>query len=139
MDNAVYAFLNKPKWLLAEIRKTEAEIEGLRLSMYPSGIRYDVEKVVSSPVDPMPRYAVRMDELQDQLRALRVAHMEAQDAICTATKNMTQFEQEVIMLRYVALWSWSRINMDTGKGRATVFRAHKSAQKKVKKYLDDTK
>jgi len=137
MDNIVYEFLMKPRRILTQIRRAEAQLEGLRLSLYPSAIRYDTDKVMSSPSDPMPQYAVRVDEIQDQLKKLRLEYINAQDDICTATLRMSQIEQEVIMLRYVAHYSWRRIIHETGKSEATVFRAHRRAQKYLKKYLDN--
>ena len=50
----VYDFLCKPRNIKSEIRRAEAERENLRLRMYPSAVRYDTDKVQSSPVDPMP-------------------------------------------------------------------------------------
>ena len=138
MDNAVYEFLMKPRRILTQIRRAEAELEGLRLSLYPSAIRYDTDKVISSPSDPMPQYAVRVDEIQERLNILRLEYIKAQDEVCTATLRMPQFEQEVTMLRYVAHYSWRRIIAETGKSEATVFRAHRRAQRFLKKYLETT-
>ena len=136
MTDAVFDFLMKPRRILTQIRRAEAELEGLRLSLYPSAIRYDTDKVISSPSDPMPQFAARVDEIQERLKKLRLDYINAQDDICKATLRMSQIEQEVVMLRYVAHYSWRRIIAETGKSEATVFRAHRRAQRYLKKYLE---
>ena len=77
----IYDFLGKPRCIKSALRRAEAEQDNLRLSMYPSAVRYDTDKVQSSPVDPMPRYAEKMDELQTRIKRLWLQLNDAQDDI----------------------------------------------------------
>lgn len=133
----VRAFLDRPKNLLSEIRRVQSRIEGLRLSMYPSGIRYDTDRVMSSPSDPMPRYAAEVDELQDSLKALMREYSNAQDDICSAVlkAGMTNMEQDVIMLRHVAFYSWTRIAAEESRSIRWMTKVHKMAVRKLEKYF----
>ena len=67
MTEAVYKLLTKPRKIRGQIKKAEAEMEGLKLSMLPGAIRYDKDKVQASPQDPMAQYAVRLDELERKI------------------------------------------------------------------------
>lgn len=44
MTEAVYKLLTKPRKIRGQIKKAEAEMEGLKLSMLPGAIRYDKDK-----------------------------------------------------------------------------------------------
>ena len=71
MKEAVYRVLTKPKRIRAQITKSEAEMQGLRLSMLPGAIRYDKDKIQTSPDDPMTKYAARMDDLTRKITELK--------------------------------------------------------------------
>lgn len=48
----------------AEALSVQMQIDELRSSLLPSGIRYDTDKVQTSPADQMLEIAARVDELQ---------------------------------------------------------------------------
>lgn len=129
----IYDFLYTPRNILTRIRAKQSELEGLRLSMYPSAVRYDKDKVISSPSDPMPRYAERFDELQTTIKQLQTQYMEAQDAITKVALSLNGIEQEVIMLRYVAQMPWNKIALELNRTERWMFIIHKRAVRKLEK------
>jgi DNA-directed RNA polymerase specialized sigma subunit len=130
-DKEIYRFLNRPRNLLAQIRATQQRIDATRLSMYPSAIRYDTDKVMSSPSDPMPRYAERIDHLERELARLRDEYYKSQDNILDATMCLTDKEQELIMLKYVGFKTWKQIMVELHIGRTWAFELHRKAVKKL--------
>jgi DNA-directed RNA polymerase specialized sigma subunit len=51
-----------------EIQQFEERIEEQRYSLLPSGIRYDVDKVQTSPDDPMMRVYAEIDKLERKIK-----------------------------------------------------------------------
>ena len=70
----IYDFLYKPKNILTELRREQSRLEGFQQTMYPSGIRYDTDKVISSPRDLMPEYAAKVDEILDTIKKLKLEY-----------------------------------------------------------------
>lgn len=67
--------MNKAKALLYQVRDEQKEINIIReqiaqaeLALLPSAIRYDQDKVQSSPSDPMIRMAEKVERYEGQLR-----------------------------------------------------------------------
>ena len=87
MKESVYKALTKPKRIRAQIRKAEAEMEGLKLSMLPGAIRYDKDKVQLSPEDPMAKYVVRLDELERKIASLQMDYLDAQGIPAAITSS----------------------------------------------------
>lgn len=131
----IFKFLNRPRYISVQLRMAEAELDGLRYSAYPSAIRYDTDRVITSPHDPMPAYAAKVDEIQTRIKGLTEALVEAQDAIVDVTYDLPYLEQEVIVLRYVGRWNWKRIAMDLGKTEDWMFKTHRRAIKDLEKKL----
>lgn len=59
------------------IRRKTLEVEELRASLLPSAIRYDKDRVQTSPSDPLPDVMARIDELEREIRELRSTKAEA--------------------------------------------------------------
>lgn len=130
----IYDFLNRPRNILTEIRREEARLKGLRLSMYPSAIRYDADKVQSSPSgDMMPRYAAEVDDIQDRIKQLRKEYVEAMDDITDLAIKLEGVEQNVIMYRYVAQMSWDAIARKLDRTLDAVHKIRRRAVKKLEK------
>ena len=125
----IYDFLNEPRRIKSQIVIAEKDLADLRLSMYPSAVRYDTDKVQSSPSDPMPRYAERVDELQRRIKQLQIKYLEARDEIANVAIHLEYKQQEVIMLRYVARCSWRMIAFELG--------CHRKAVKNLEKKYPD--
>ena len=133
----IYDFLNRPRRIKAQILIAEKDLADLRLSMYPSAVRYDTDKVQSSPSDPMPRYAERVDDLQRRIKELQHKYLDASDDIANVALHLDYKEQEVIMLRYVAQCSWRMIAFEMGCTEDWVFKLHRKAVKNLEKKYPD--
>jgi len=67
--------MNKAKALLYQVRNEQREINIIReqiaqaeLAVLPSAIRYDLDRVQSTPDDPMLRMAEKLERYEGQLR-----------------------------------------------------------------------
>jgi len=133
----IYDFLNRPRCIKSAIRRAEAEQENLRLSMYPSAVRYDTDKVQSTPVDPMPRYAEKMDELQTRINKLWIQLNDAQDDIIDkmlkASYQLTPIEQDVIVLFFIGNKTVRWIGFELGRTERGIYKIRKRAMRKLEK------
>ena len=102
MTQKVYDILTKPKVIRAQIRKAEAEREGLRLSMLPPAIRYDIDKVQTSPQDPFVQYAARFEEIERRIALLQIDYLNAQDDVVSLANKLEEPQSTIITLRFVS-------------------------------------
>lgn len=103
-----------------EIGVLEKKEQYQRLSMLPGAIRYDKDKVQSSPEDPMLKFAERISEIEE-LKRVRYEKLLAQNVIAeTILNNMkTPKLRTLLYLRYIEggvqyRYSWSEVAMDLG-------------------------
>ena len=105
--------------------------------MYPSAVRYDTDKVQSTPVDPMPRYAEKMDELQTRINKLWIQLNDAQDDIIDkmlkASYQLTPIEQDVIVLFFIGNKTVRWIGFELGRTERGIYKIRKRAMRKLEK------
>lgn len=125
MTQEVYTLLSLPKRIRAEIQRTEAEIEGLRISMLPGSMRYDKDIVQTSPQDPMAQYAVRMDRLLTRITKLKRAYLEAQDEVMEICKQLDSPQSEIISMRFISSYSFEVIAEKVSLSERQMFRYYR--------------
>ena len=133
MTEAVYKLLTKPRKIRGQIKKAEAEMEGLKLSMLPGAIRYDKDKVQSSPQDPMAQYAVRLNELERKIEDLQTEYLEAQDDVVAVANELTSPGDVIITLRFISGWDFQSIAKEISMSERQMFRHYKVAQEELTK------
>ena len=62
-----YAFFGKPRAYDNKIKRIESTIEGLRSCLLPGGIRYDKDRVQTTPSDKMTEIVCRITDLEKEL------------------------------------------------------------------------
>ena len=65
-----YAFLQQIRRKETEIRRKQLQHDELQSCLLPGAIRYDVDKVQSSPEDPMGKIFAELDDLERQIAEL---------------------------------------------------------------------
>ena len=65
--NEVYAFFGRPRLHDNKIKRIEVTLDELRSCLLPGGIRYDKDRVDSSPKNQMEEVMARIDELEREL------------------------------------------------------------------------
>jgi len=133
MTEAVYKLLTKPRKIRGQIKKAEAEMEGLKLSMLPGAIRYDKDKVQASPQDPMAQYVVRLDELERKIEDLQTEYLNAQDEVVAAANELTSPGDVIITLRFISGWDFQSIAKEISMSERQMFRHYKVAQEELTK------
>lgn len=126
MTEQVYLFLTAPKKTKAEIACQDEKIENLRMMMLPSAIRYDKDKVQTSPQDPMIKYIERLSEMEEKRKALFDRYLSEQDAIEAEINKLDDiYVRQVLTMRYISCKCWKDIVKQMPFAERAVFKFHK--------------
>ena len=127
MTDRLHTMLTKPGRIRARIREEELRKERLYYSLLPSGIRYDAEKVKSSPRDPMPAYIAEAEEIDELIRSLKDMLREAENEILSAIVVLDVTEALIIRYRYVDGLSWEKVAREVNYSRRHMFRIYRES------------
>lgn len=95
------------------IRRITLQIEELESSLLPQGIRYDKDKVQTSPEDTLSKIAGRISDLEKQrtqlVRERRLLLLEIQDALDQLTSEQEQIVLEAYYLSRMSMMEISEM------------------------------
>lgn len=102
MTDSVYALLYEPRRIDQQIGRINAKIRSLRDSLALSGVRYDIDRVQSSPSDRMSAVTAEIDALEHRRDALVDARMKAVEQIEEAVNSLSdETERTVLYMQYI--------------------------------------
>ena len=132
MTDRVYRVLMRPRRIQSVLIGLQSERKGLQLSMLPEAIRYDRDKVMTSPSDPMTEYAARLDEIDRKLADLQESYLRAQDYVVAITDKLIEQNEKdgpeqakAIKLRFLSGMSFSDIARAMHVSDSTMFRRYR--------------
>lgn len=132
MKDNTHTVLTRPVKIRGKIRKVEAEIEALRLSILPGAMRYDKDSVQGGKTtDPMSVFASKLDELERKLGNLRLQYLDAQETITQLTSQLEDPEDVIITLRFLSGLSMDDVAVKISMSRAQTYRHYSKAIKKL--------
>lgn len=110
VDEELYKTLRKPKDLVYRIKSNNAEIAQLKSLLFPGGIRYDQERVKSSPDDKMQKFFAEIDEKEreneNMMSALFIAVRDVRELV---DKLDDDKQKSVLLMRYNACLGYEEI------------------------------
>lgn len=130
MTDRVYKLLMRPRRIQSVIIGLKSEREGLQLSMLPEAIRYDRDRVMTSPNDSMTEYAVKLDDIDRRLADLQESYLRAHECVVAITDKLIDqddgLEQATaIKLRFLSGMSFSDIARTMHVSDSTMFRRYR--------------
>ena len=136
MTDKLFVILTEPKKIKKEIKRVSNRIEDLRLMMLPSAIRYDADKVMSSPSDPMMKFAERLDELEKEKSKLAVKYIESTDRVIDLSNELTEDSmKDVIQWRFIRSLKPYQIAKELGYSERQVYRIYGEAIEELEKLV----
>lgn len=103
-----------------EITVLDKKEQYLELSMLPGAIRYDKDKVQTTPEDPMLKFAEQISEIEE-LRKVRYEKLLKQNIVAETILNKmrTPKYRTLLFLRYIEggvqyRYSWSEVALNLG-------------------------
>ena len=97
----------------SDVETLQLRIKELQLSLLPSGIRYDTDKVQTSPSDKMIEVAAKVDALERQMqKKLTALNADMIKAIAIVQAMPTPEYRQLLTLRYLtgSRTSWKQIS-----------------------------
>ena len=89
--------------LARQIDERNMRLEFLISKMLPSGIRYDLDRVQTSPEDPMSQFAAAIDETEREIIGLRVQLFQAmKEATDLINQLDSDVQRNVLLMYYVS-------------------------------------
>jgi hypothetical protein len=103
MTTEVYNALNAVRFLDLKILRLCSKKVMLESCLYPSGIRYDLDKVQASPDNPLEKIAAQISDVEVLIRKLISAKItKAAELEQLINKTSSEDIQTVLYLRYVS-------------------------------------
>jgi DNA-directed RNA polymerase specialized sigma subunit len=138
VTDELFAVLTKPRNIKAEMRRIDARIEDTRLMMLPSAIRYDTDKVISSPSDPMLKFAEKIDELEQKKKKFKEEYLEARSILLSLVDKLSDnVMKDIIQGRYMSEMKFRDIVEILPVEEAQMYRLHNKAIEEMEKMIKD--
>lgn len=135
MMTRLFDILNAPSWIRQDIADLESELEAYRQTMGLSGIRYDKDKVKTSPKDQMLEYAARVEGLLKKIKKKQQEYLKAHDKVKELTDQLQGVEKSVIIQRYLEGKRYEDIAESFPMSEAQMYRYRASAIEKLEKMI----
>ena len=129
---ALYRRLNRVEDLDGRLKVVCMKIERLESCLQGHAIRYDVDKVQTSPQDPVADIMASLDKLLDQKKRLQAEIARAVDDVADLIDLLLPEKQDnnqwlVMHYRYIAGYKWRVIASIIGVSERHVYRLHDEA------------
>lgn len=133
MTDELFSILIAPSELQDEIESIESKIKAYRDKMLPSAIRYDSDKVKSSPKDIMPEYVAKIEGLSNLKEKKIIEQFKALNRVEALAEHLTGTEKRIIIMRYMENREYEEIAEILYMSERQMFNYRKSAIEKLEK------
>lgn len=87
-------------FLANKIKRIEYQIETLRTNLEPNAVRYDLDKVITSPKDIMAETFEKIDELETELKETRAERRRLQERMADLFSELEESPEKTILFGY---------------------------------------
>lgn len=102
MNKQVYDFLNSARVLHWQWLRLKAKHDELELCLLPSAIRYDRDKVQTSPEDPMAKIVGELNSLEIKMAQIQYDKAQRIEEIYKAINSLDSNEERTALtMRYI--------------------------------------
>lgn len=95
-----YEFLNSTRRMEAEIQKLTIRHDELQTCLLPGAIRYDGDRVQTSPDDKMSKIAAEVVDLERQIQDLKIRKAEQVRQIEDAIRLLEDDTEQMVLMGY---------------------------------------
>ncbi len=123
MNRQAYIFLNSARVLHWEWLRLKAKHDELESCLLPAAIRYDKDKVQTSPDDPMSKVVAQIMELEKEMKSLQVRKAERIAEIDKQISYLASDEQRTsLTMRFINRISVTEIAEAMGYAEPTIYK-----------------
>lgn len=123
MNKEAYEFLNSVRTIHYQWLRLKSKRDELESCLLPAGIRYDKDKVQSSPEDTLSKVVAEIVEIENDMNQLQVQKAKRIEAIDDAINGLDSDEERTaLMLRFVSRVPVKDIADTMGYAEPTVYK-----------------
>ena len=123
MNKQAYAFLNSARVLHWEWLRLKAKHDELESCLLPAAIRYDKDKVQTSPDDPMSKVISEIMELEKEMKLIQFKKSERITEIDRQISYLASDEQRTALtMRYINRIPVTEIAEAMGYSEPTIYK-----------------
>lgn len=123
MNRQAYTFLNSARVLHWEWLRLKAKHDELESCLLPAAIRYDKDKVQSSPEDPMSKILSEVLELEKEMKKVQLNKSKQIEKIDKEISKLISDEQRTALtMRYINRVPVSDIAEAMGYAEPTIYK-----------------
>lgn len=123
MTDKLYQILTAHSRLSARLRREKETLQQIReTAMSASAIRYDIDKVQSSPTDPMVRYMTMINEQETRVADVQDQIRKADNMVSDLFQALTEDQSNVMTELYIHRLGAERVKAKLAMSRASVYR-----------------
>ena len=102
MNRQAYEFLNSARVLHWKWLRLKAKHDELESCLLPAAIRYDKDKVQTSPEDPMSKIVAEINELEKEMAKVQYQKLKQIEKIEKAISSLVSDEERTALaMRYI--------------------------------------
>lgn len=141
MTKELKRILTSYRYCLDKEARINQQIEELETRLMPSAIRYDKDKIQTSPIDPMIKIATEIADLQKELEE---AMVQCRASCATATKLINSLDDgtydggkmaDILTMRWIKGKSWNQIAYDMHYSKQRCFQINSKAIAKLEETI----
>lgn len=138
MNRQAYIFLNSVRVLHLEWLRLKAKHDELESCLLPAAIRYDKDKVQTSPSDPMSKIVSEVMELESEMKRVQYNKSRQIAKIDKAISSLESAEERTALsMRYINRVPVAKIAKDMGYSEKRVYQFMDSGGAQIAKGLKD--
>ena len=140
MNKQAYDFLNSARVLHLQWLRLKAKHDALEGCLLPAAIRYDRDKVQTSPDDTMSKIVAEINDLEVRMRIVQMAKARRIDEIDQAINAIDSEEQRTALaMRYIDRISVPKIAEDMGYAEPTIYKFMNQGGEQIAKSIRNIK
>ena len=140
MNRQAYIFLNSARVLHWEWLRLKAKHDELESCLLPAAIRYDKDKVQSSPEDPMSKIVTEVLELEKEMKEIQLKKSRQISRIDKAISSLESDEERTALtMRYVNRIPVTDIAEAMGYAEPTIYKFMNQGGEQIAKSIRNIK
>lgn len=135
MNRQAYEFLNSVRVLHWRWLRLKAKHDELESCLLPAAIRYDRDKVQTSPEDPLAKIVAEINELEEEMIQLQIAKARRIKEITKAIHSIPSDEERTALtMRFINRKPVSEIAEAMGYAEPTIYKFMNQGAERIAKY-----
>lgn len=136
MNKQAYEFLNSARVLHWEWLRLKAKHDELESCLLPAGIRYDKDRVQTSPDDAMSRVIAEVNELEQTMEKIQLAKSKRIEEIDSEINSLTSDEERTaLIMRFINRIPVSDIAEAMGYAEPTIYKFMNQGSEEIAKSI----